>query len=208
MELITGEQLNKVCQTLNHQRCEQMADLLNELCPKYNIDSKDKLHEFLANIVQESGEFKHKEENMNYSAKRICQVWPSRFPTIQQAMPYERSPKALANIVYGSRMGNRPNTDDGYNFRGGGFIGITGRETYTKYAVAASYETPEKAAEAIRNDDRAALDSALWFFSVLKGLNDEAERDEIIRIIKSINGGLIGKDVRLMYYERCKKYVV
>lgn len=204
--LITKEQLKKVATTLSDERAAYMADLLNKICPKYGIDTKDEFHEFLANVVQESGEFAHKVENMNYTAQRIRAVWPSRFPTLADALPFHRKPVELANKVYGGRMGNtQPN--DGWDFRGGGFIGLTGREVYTKYANYIGQD-PVKAAELVRTDDFYALDSAAWFFSVLKGLNDEAERDEIVKIIKSINGGLIGADVRLMYYERAKKFVV
>ena len=46
------------------------------------------------------------EEDLSYSAKRLTQVWPKRFPTIESAAPYAHTPEALANKVYGGRMGN------------------------------------------------------------------------------------------------------
>lgn len=71
-------------------------------------------------------------ENMNYSAKRMMQVWPSRFPTLASAKPYANNPEALGNKVYGGRLGN--GMFDGYKFRGRG-IGaqITGYISYKKY---------------------------------------------------------------------------
>jgi putative chitinase len=71
-------------------------------------------------------------ENMNYSAKRMMQVWPSRFPTLASAKPYANNPQALGNKVYGGRLGN--GMFDGYKFRGRG-IGaqITGYDSYKKY---------------------------------------------------------------------------
>lgn len=206
MILITPEQLRKVATTLSADRAKQMADLLNELCPKYGIDTKDEFHEFLANVVQESGEFAHKEENMNYRAERIVKVWPSRFKKISDAIPYAHNPQKLANFVYGGRMGNA-GLNDGWIFKGGGFIGLTGREMYTKYAKYLSKDIPETAL-LVQTTDRYALDSALWFFCVHKKLTDEAERDEFVPIVKSINGGLIGLPTRQMYYERCKEFVV
>lgn len=204
--LITAEQLKNVCTTLKLPRCQVMADLLNKLGEKYGVVSKDVFHEFLANVIQESGEFSHKEENMYYRPATLMKVWPKRFPTIESTKGYAINPQALANYVYGGRMGNiHPN--DGFTFKGAGFIGITGRDTYTKYANYIGV-TPEKASELMRTTDEYALDSAYWFFCVLKDLEDEAERDEIIGIIRSINGGLIGKDDRLFYYERVKKFVV
>ncbi len=72
-------------------------------------------------------------ENLNYSAQRMCQVWPSRFPTIDHAKPYAHNPEALGNKVYGGRLGN--GLFDGYKYRGRG-IGaqITGYDSYKKYS--------------------------------------------------------------------------
>ncbi|WP_147049131.1 hypothetical protein, partial [Methylobacterium gnaphalii] len=67
-------------------------------------------------------------ENLNYStAARIRQVWPSRFPNDASAQPYVRNPQALANKIYGGRLGNKlPN--DGWDFRGMGDVQATGRD--------------------------------------------------------------------------------
>lgn len=205
--LITPEQLRKVATTLSPVRAEEMADLLNEQGAKYGITDKDVFHEFAANVIQESGEFAHKRENMSYSAKRMMQVWPSRFPTLASAQPYAHNPEKLSNLVYGGRMGNTK-PGDGWAFRGGGFIGLTGREVYTKYAKYGGYQSVEACAEDVRNSDAVALDSAYWFFCVLKDLENKAQADDFIGIVKSINGGTIGLATRQHYYDLCKKYIV
>lgn len=204
MILITAGQLNMITSTLNDARCEEVAEMLNETAEKYNVKTLDEFDEFLSNILQESGELSHKRENMSYSAKRMMQVWPSRFPTLASAQPYAHNPKKLSNLVYGSRMGNVKGTDDGWNFSGGGFIGLTGRETYTNYALYAGYKTPEECAEDVKTSDVAALDSAFWFFYVLKSLRQKSIDDNFIGIVKSINGGTIGLSTREQYYKRCK----
>lgn len=82
-------------------------------------------------------------ENLNYAtAKRIRAVWPSRFPTEASAAPYVRNARALANKVYNGaydakgklidRMGNRPDSDDGWTFRGRGQAHLTGRDNYVR----------------------------------------------------------------------------
>lgn len=199
--LITPDELNKVTDTLSVDRCEDLADLLNDACSRYNVTQWDEFDEFLANLLQESGECNHKTENMNYRAATLVKVWPSRF-TAATAPSFARQPEKLANFVYGGRMGNnRPG--DGWRFRGGGFIGLTGREVYSKYAAYIGREVGE-AADLVRGDDYYALDSAFWFFYVLKGLKDESVRDEFIGIVKSINGGTIGLKDRQFYYNRIK----
>jgi len=212
--LITAEQLKKVATTLSKERAKVMADLLNEICYKYGIDTKDEFHEFAANVIQESGEFSHKSENMNYSAQRMAEVWPGTFSLTkkppykpnQLALSLHKKPRELANYKYGSLYGNKKGTDDGWNYRGAGFIGLTFKDTFQKYANHIG-KSVEETANLVRTTDYYALDSAAWFFSVLKGLNDEAERDEWLKIVKSINGGYIGLNDRNKYYERLKLFM-
>lgn len=84
-------------------------------------------------------------ENLNYTAERIRQVWPSRFASVAAAQPYARNPQKLANRVYGGRLGNGSEaTGDGWRFRGRGYIQITGRANYIKFGIEA---IPDKALE-------------------------------------------------------------
>lgn len=168
------------------------------------MDTADKAHEFIAQAAHESAEFTHKDENLNYSAERLVQVWPSRFPTIAAAKPYARDSQKLANKVYADRMGNgNEASGDGFMFRGGGFIHISGRDIYTKFAKYREVDVLT-VPRLVRTEDRWALDSALWLFCVEKRLLDEAERDEFVTITRDINGGLIGLEDRKKYYERAK----
>ena len=91
-------------------------------------DARD-LPNFLAQVLHESGMLQRLEEGLSYSAERLTQVWPRRFPTLSSAMPYARNPRALANRVYGGRIGNSA-PDEGWRYRGRGLIQITGRDNY------------------------------------------------------------------------------
>ena len=57
-------------------------------------------------------------------------VWPSRFKSVEDAMPYTKNPEALANKVYNGRMGNQEGSQDGWKFSGKGFIQLTGRSNF------------------------------------------------------------------------------
>src|SRR4051812_48849098 len=83
-----------------------------EVFARYSITSPTVLAHIMAQISHECGVGLFVVENMNYSAKRMTQVWPSRFPTIESAAPYANNPRALANKVYNGRMGNHLGTDD------------------------------------------------------------------------------------------------
>jgi len=102
--------------------------------------------EHLAAVLAEShhetgGAMQPLEENLNYSAKRLTQVWPSRFPTLAAAAPYASNPRKLANKVYGGRLGNTA-VDDGWLYRGRGLAQITGKANYVKFGLGG---TPDKA---------------------------------------------------------------
>lgn len=202
--LITPEQLNKIATHINSQRATVMTGLLNELCQKYGITDINPFQMFLANVIQECGEFAHKEENMNYRPQTLMKVWPSRFKDLATANQYAGNPQKLANLVYANRMGNGGTASgDGWQFKGGGFIGLTGRTLYTQYATFIGKDVTE-ASNLIRSDNRFALDSACWFFAILKKLIPVAQTGNFKAVVKGINGGYIGLDVRQMYYERVK----
>lgn len=89
------------------------------------------------------------EENFNYTAKRLMQVWPARFPTMASAEPYAGKPRKLANRIYGGRLGNIE-ADDGWRYRGRGLAQITGRANYAKFGVAAAPDQANETATAVR----------------------------------------------------------
>ena len=98
----------------------------------------------LATVFHETGgTMQPVTENLSYSAERLTQVWPSRFPTIASAKPFARNPRKLANKVYVGRMGNAA-PDDGWRYRGRGLPQITGKENYAKFGIG---DAPEKAGE-------------------------------------------------------------
>ena len=145
---------------------------------------------FLGQCAVESAGFHSVEENLNYSAGRLCEVWPSRFPTVEAAESCALRPEALANRVYANRMGNgNEASGDGWRFRGRGLIQITGRAAYQKFARAMN-TTLDQAVEHAATEAGAA-DSAVWFWSANR-LNTLATSWSIDLITQKINGGMTG----------------
>lgn len=146
---------------------------------------------FLANTAHETMGFTQLEENLSYSAKRLTEVWPKRFPSLLAAAPYARDPKALAIKVYGGRLGNRPDTEDGWTYRGSGMLQTTGR---ANFAAAGADSSPD----ALRTP-AGALTSAIKFWTD-HGLNALADKGDVTGARKVINGGSIGlAEVKALY---------
>lgn len=210
MTLITVEQLKNIATRMPEPLVTEIASLVNLICPDFGMN-RDVLQEFLPNVLHESDEFTRLEENLNYSAKRLVEVWPSRFPNIAAAQPYANNPRGLANKVYGGRMGNEQR-NDGWDFRGGGAIQLTGRGMYSAFARFmldrfGMKRTAVEWADLIRTSQKWSMYAACWFFSVAKDLNALAVNDEMKAIVKRINGGYNGLDDRMKYYVLCKKYL-
>lgn len=202
--------LRKICPNLTPERSILIAGLINEIAPKYNANSKDALEEFIATVAHESGEFRIKSENMRYtSPQRIAAIWSTRFQPKGKLDPkeYVNNPEKLANEVYANRMGNGDvKSGDGKRFSGAGFIQVTGRDSFQKYAKYKGIDI-ETAAASMRNFDRDAMDSAFWLFFIEKGLLDEALNDDFERVTYRINGGKIGWEDRVKYLDRCKRFL-
>jgi putative chitinase len=90
-------------------------------------------------------------ENMNYSAKRLQEMVDKGVWRDRGVLRFARDPEGLANFVYGNMtaLGNRPGTDDGWRYRGGGVDQLTGRDNYQRIGL-------ENYPEAILNPDKAA----------------------------------------------------
>ena len=87
-------------------RLDVWCPALNTAMSRFQINSVERAAAFLAQVAHESNQFRNLVENLNYSADRLVNVWPKRFPTLEAATPYERQPEKLANYVYASRLGN------------------------------------------------------------------------------------------------------
>ena len=81
----------------------------------------------MAQFSEECGCGGEMQENMNYSAARLLEVFPTHF-NHSQAIEMAHQPRLIADQAYDGRMGNRVGSDDGWNFRGQGLSQVTGRD--------------------------------------------------------------------------------
>jgi putative chitinase len=173
---------------------------------KYGITSNLLIAHVMAQGSLECGAGTEVEENLNYSAQRMTQVWPSRFPSINAAIPYAHNPRLLANKVYNGRMGNALNSNDGYDKRGRGFSQTTGMLGYAtlqaflaKHGVVLDLKNhPE-----LINDPLHFLECGVADF-IICGCLPWAQADNIAQVTRHLNGGYTGLADRITWLRRWK----
>jgi putative chitinase len=155
-----------------------------------------RLAHFMAQVLHESTGLSRQVESLNYSAERLPNVWPTRFKPRGPLDPsaFAHNQEKLGNEVYGGRLGN-DQPGDGFRYRGRGLLQLTGKESY------------RNATTTMRGQNLAAPDfviapdevfSAQWCLGIAaavweaKGCNALADQDNIQRVTRAINGGLIG----------------
>ena len=151
---------------------------------------------FMAQVLHESGGLANQIESLNYSAERLPKVWPSRFKPTGPLDPadFAHNQQKLGNEVYGGRMGNTgPN--DGFTYRGRGLLQLTGKDSYQEATTTLRAQDPAAPDFVATPDDVfgaewcVAIAAAEW---ASKGCNGLADQDDIKKVTKAINGGLIG----------------
>lgn len=163
------------------------ADVIQER--SFNLGDLE-MDDFLGQVLHESAGLTRFTENLNYSPERLCQVWPERFPTLADARPYANNPEALANRVYGGRMGNTE-PGDGWRYRGRGPIQLTGKSNYAAVGELIGQDLvglPE-----LMEQPRYSLEATIAWW-------EDRIPDHMIgdpqKVTKRVNGGLIGLNDR------------
>ena len=224
---LTLENLKKVDANVNPAAIE----VLLRLGPQYGIITKKQMCSFIANCIHESSAFNAKRESFNYKPERLVKVFPTRVKSIADAkVLIAKGQVAVANFLYGGRYGNRPNTNDGWDYRGGGWTGNTFRDNYfiLQNMTGIKFGDNPKLIEDMENAAIAAME-----FWRINGCNEKAEqintysngytlntlntkgietRDYKMnygaRIIRqTVNGGLNGYTEFCQALEKCLRYL-
>ncbi|HEC1648482.1 TPA: glycoside hydrolase family 19 protein [Yersinia enterocolitica] len=163
---------------------------------------------FIAQVGHESASFTLLVESFNYSINGLLATFGKRLSadqasalgrqTGEKSVPVNRQ-RAIANLVYSGRMGNKA-VDDGWKYRGRGLIQITGLDNYRACGTALKLDL-------ISNPDQLQSDinavrSAAWFW---KSRNCGQYADDIQRVTQLINGGNNGINDRKARFELAKR---
>lgn len=170
-----------------------------ELLARFEVTTPERWAMFIAQVAHETGGFRIIEENLNYSATRLCEVWPNRFPSLSVARKYAGDPERLGNYVYARKDLGNVHPGDGYLFRGRGGEQITGRACYAEIGALLGRDL-------VGNPEQVAHDPELWWLTAFtfwksRNLNACADARDIRKCTLRINGGLNGFEDRKGWYE-------
>ena len=147
----------------------------------------------MGNLVKESNMEFNKSENLNYSTIKIAKN--AGIENINKLKNSEikkllNSPEDFANTAYANRMGNTE-PDDGYKYRGRGYIQITGKDNYQMIADALGMPEIVENPDLILDNPKIALD-AMYAYVEKNNLNDPKLTTK--QAIDKINPGLKQQD--------------
>lgn len=178
---------------------EQWVKPIQETCIRWGIDTFREVASFLANIGEETAGLTVFVENLNYSTSALLKLFGRHRISVADAHKYGRksgqkaNQEMLANILYGGDWGrkNLGNTEkgDGWRFRGHGAKQLTGRDNWTRFAVAVGMSLEE--VEDYIKTPAGAMETAGWYWKAHK-LDEKAVTPGVRDDRIAINGGTFG----------------
>ncbi len=156
------------------------ADMLPEACAAFQIDTPLRLEHFLAQTAHESDAFR---TTVEYATG---QAYEGR--------------KDLGNVQPG----------DGVRYKGRGPIQLTGRDNYrafTKWMHKIKPDCPDFEAQPELVGQFPWAGWAAVYFWAQKGLNNLADKDDLVAITLKVNGGRNGLASRAKYLARAKTVI-
>lgn len=187
---------------LKGQVPDQLLQQMPLVIEKFGCSTPLRLAHFLAQCAHESMNFKAVTENLNYSADGLKKIFPKYFPGALNES-YARKPEKIANRVYGSRMGNGPESSgEGWRYRGRGYIQLSGKSNYAEFDKFVDDDI-------VNNPDLVAtkypLVSAAFFFNRNKlwTVCEQGSTDAVVTsVTRRVNGGTNGLQDRLKYFRK------
>lgn len=193
----------------NYKKPVELSNTLNNVLPKYEITTCNRIAGFLAQCGHESLGFTILRENLNYSAQGLLKIFPKYFNKAQADL-FQRQPEKIANRVYANRMGNGSDlTGDGWKFRGTGPLQLTGKNNFTAFGNSIGKTVDDVAVYAATL--QGGIESACWYWKT-NNLNKQCDEDDIDGMSDLVNkgretaayGDAIGFDDRNRIYNLAK----
>lgn len=190
--ILTGDRLSTVFPNADAATLAAIAREIDLRIVSGQLDNRERLVHFLAQMRQEAGSNARLEENLNYSPWGLIATFRYFRDHPDEAERYGRTdahpadPVSIANLAYANRSGNGgADSGDGWRFRGRGLFQLTGRGNYREFTQwhdenfdeGIDFESdPDRAAEPVY-----AVRSAVffWLSRDLAGLADGGLIDDV-----------------------------
>jgi putative chitinase len=199
VQIVSNSTITDYCSTLtgNEKQFCQIA-------VREGITEPVELAQLLAQFKHESN-LEPVSERLSYSAEFLYRTFPKTpnrswgFTSVEDARPIccGKDSRALANRIYGSRMGNTEQ-NDGYKYRGRGMVQLTGKDNYIAAGSAIREDLVNNPDLLLRFD--VASKASIWFWKTrVKPLviRNNTNFQDTTTVTRSINGGTIGLQDRL-----------
>lgn len=187
----------------NNPYIDQWYNTICKILPEYEINNKYRVAAFIAQCAHESVNFTALRENLNYRAVSLRNTFGKYFTSDEMAKQFANKPERIANVVYANRMGNGDEASgDGFRYLGRGLIQLTGKNTYMLFAASINISVDE--VPSYLGTFEGAVQSACWFWEQ-NNLNAVADKQDIVKMTKIINGGTNGLDDRIIKYKNALK---
>lgn len=165
------------------------------------ITTREEMANFMGQMGHESGGFARLEEGFRYT-RGIDQipVQSARREGVEaleagRVAALDGRPQELGRLMYGGRMGN-DDAGDGYLYRGRGYTQLTGEANYRDAGTALNLDLVNNPGLAANRDNAERI--ALWYWQERV---PQADRDDVSRATRGINGGDNGLADRLNRYD-------
>lgn len=235
---IIEEDFKKIFPKATSEKREEVLEVFNKYCCAFEINTALRASHFFAQVKEEVGEnINYQNESLNYSAIRL------KAPKDTRIIDYDGKEKPaadfsyfrknhidadrygasstqkanqemIANLAYANRNGNGDfKSGDGWNFRGKGFIQLTGKGNYTNAQKEIKSRIPNSQIDIIKNPEsiltiEGAMVSSMAYWT-MKGLNKKSDnaswnRNNVDNITDVVNSATSSKEDRKRHFDFIK----
>lgn len=192
-------------------QARMFVEPLNAAFARFHVTDPVNIAHFIAQTRHESHGFTKLEEDLYYRdpVRMVKEIFRGPFDLdgdrqvdpeeIEFAKNYVRNPEGLANRVYANRLGNgNEDSGDGWKYRGGGLIQLTGRDNYTAAAAECGVDYVTHP-ELVREPTGAAM-TGVWFWAK-NGLANFGHQLTVEAATRKVNGPrLLGLNERREFF--------
>ena len=199
-KLITAEEVKRISPNARDEFVSAFVEAEDQF-EAAGINTRLRMAHFIAQVMTETGGLGRIDENMNYSFATLMRVFSRRTVSETKAREIARKPVEVANWVYGARLGNLGrNTQDGWNYRGSGFIQLTGRANFRERGREVQLPLEEK--PDLARQAHEGLQAAIAYWTA-RGINAAADDHDHLRVRVLVNGPAAhGKEQARIWFNR------